>query len=388
MSEANLEYRLMNIPLSETTPKTNYSRLFREVMRDEAFKEITANLLAERPIPSKRPQITKRGLKTNAAKLIVAHILYNRFAKYRDKHFGPALFQYSADSAVPHVCSLLNKETGNKFVSVYAYFYNCTLLKIDDVICQINQGCQMNIVYTKNHEGGLHRLKDYGITNPEFLELYKKFRRELMRDPRTIVLQAEAHKLLGAPEFKHIKAQFGEAVIDILLHDRMTHSVPEYKNNELGSRVSKINRDSNNLFYKASFFFSNHADIFGDFKYACDFIDHCGFKIFSNRKDVWNKIETIGAMDELEDKQASQENDSNAAYSAARLQVLESCLCALPPRTQKILQLRYGLSGLPERSLRAIGRAYNLTPERVRQIQIEAIAKLKKRVEVEQQAYA
>jgi RNA polymerase nonessential primary-like sigma factor len=58
-------------------------------------------------------------------------------------------------------------------------------------------------------------------------------------------------------------------------------------------------------------------------------------------------------------------------------QRLNSWLHQLPERHREILSRRFGLNGYESETLENVGRAIGLTRERVRQIQIEALKKLK-----------
>jgi len=53
----------------------------------------------------------------------------------------------------------------------------------------------------------------------------------------------------------------------------------------------------------------------------------------------------------------------------------------LSPREQTILQLRFGLTGGDEKTLEEVGQQFGVTRERIRQIQDEALRKLRKRIE-------
>ena len=54
---------------------------------------------------------------------------------------------------------------------------------------------------------------------------------------------------------------------------------------------------------------------------------------------------------------------------------------ALDEREAKILRLRYGLDGSDPMTLKNIGKKINLTRERVRQIEGEALRKIKEHLE-------
>lgn len=57
-------------------------------------------------------------------------------------------------------------------------------------------------------------------------------------------------------------------------------------------------------------------------------------------------------------------------------QFIEHCLAAISPREQEILRLRYGLDTGEPMTLKKIGSKLNLTRERIRQIESEALHKL------------
>jgi len=52
-------------------------------------------------------------------------------------------------------------------------------------------------------------------------------------------------------------------------------------------------------------------------------------------------------------------------------------LSTLTPREAKILKMRFGIGGEQEHTLEEIGKAFNLSRERIRQIEAEALRKLK-----------
>jgi RNA polymerase primary sigma factor len=66
-----------------------------------------------------------------------------------------------------------------------------------------------------------------------------------------------------------------------------------------------------------------------------------------------------------------------AAAQALRRETLKQVLCSLSPREQRILELRYGLDGEQPRTLDEVGRAFNVTRERIRQIENQCLKKLR-----------
>jgi RNA polymerase primary sigma factor len=61
--------------------------------------------------------------------------------------------------------------------------------------------------------------------------------------------------------------------------------------------------------------------------------------------------------------------------------ILGEVIGTLSPREQTILQLRFGLTGQDEKTLEEVGEKFGVTRERIRQIQDEALKKLKKRIQ-------
>ena len=74
-----------------------------------------------------------------------------------------------------------------------------------------------------------------------------------------------------------------------------------------------------------------------------------------------------------EDAQLPEE----AAEQALRRDALKQVLCSLSVREQRILELRYGLDGEQPRTLDEVGRAFNVTRERIRQIENQCLKKLR-----------
>ena len=71
-------------------------------------------------------------------------------------------------------------------------------------------------------------------------------------------------------------------------------------------------------------------------------------------------------------QQAVEESDN---------QILGEVINTLSPREQTILKLRFGLGGNDEKTLEEVGEQFGVTRERIRQIQDEALKKLRKRIQ-------
>jgi RNA polymerase primary sigma factor len=65
-----------------------------------------------------------------------------------------------------------------------------------------------------------------------------------------------------------------------------------------------------------------------------------------------------------------------AAETTMRKETLRRILSALAPRERRVLELRYGLDGQHPRTLDEVGRTFNVTRERVRQIENQSLKKL------------
>jgi len=66
-----------------------------------------------------------------------------------------------------------------------------------------------------------------------------------------------------------------------------------------------------------------------------------------------------------------------AADTAFRAAALQKCLNALSPRERRVLELRYGLNGEQPCTLDEVGRAFQVTRERIRQIENQGLKKLR-----------
>ena len=75
---------------------------------------------------------------------------------------------------------------------------------------------------------------------------------------------------------------------------------------------------------------------------------------------------------------ADQHSDrpEEVAETTLRARRCASCSTALPYRERRVLELRYGLDGQSPRTLDEVGRAFNVTRERIRQIENQSLRKL------------
>ena len=79
--------------------------------------------------------------------------------------------------------------------------------------------------------------------------------------------------------------------------------------------------------------------------------------------------------DFIEDEKAITPNDSVAA--AMLREQLFNALDMLTPREEKVLRLRYGIEDGKSRTLEEVGKEFNVTRERIRQIEAKALRKLR-----------
>jgi RNA polymerase primary sigma factor len=67
---------------------------------------------------------------------------------------------------------------------------------------------------------------------------------------------------------------------------------------------------------------------------------------------------------------------ADAAESVSRTTALRNCLDSLGDRQRRVLELRFGLAGERPRTLEEVGVVFNVTRERVRQIETQSLKKL------------
>ena len=80
-------------------------------------------------------------------------------------------------------------------------------------------------------------------------------------------------------------------------------------------------------------------------------------------------------VDFIEDTKAAPPSDV-AAQAMLREQLIQA-LHKLTPREEKVIRLRYGLDDGKSRTLEEVGREFNVTRERIRQIEAKALRKLR-----------
>ena len=79
--------------------------------------------------------------------------------------------------------------------------------------------------------------------------------------------------------------------------------------------------------------------------------------------------------DFIEDRNSLQPAD--AAYKQLLKEQIEDVLSTLSPREHRIIQLRFGLEDGQSRTLEEVGKVFNVTRERIRQIEAKAIRRLR-----------
>ena len=86
-------------------------------------------------------------------------------------------------------------------------------------------------------------------------------------------------------------------------------------------------------------------------------------------------LENMWTLSEiLEDKNAKEPDQ--ILFDEAEIQLIERLLASIDARDAKILRMRYGLDSGDPMTLKEIGEKVNLSRERVRQIENEALKKL------------
>ena len=72
----------------------------------------------------------------------------------------------------------------------------------------------------------------------------------------------------------------------------------------------------------------------------------------------------------------NQASPFDAASDTLRREDVHRALAALPTREREVIEMRFGLLGERPRTLEEVGRAFNVTRERIRQIENHTLKKL------------
>jgi RNA polymerase primary sigma factor len=84
----------------------------------------------------------------------------------------------------------------------------------------------------------------------------------------------------------------------------------------------------------------------------------------------------------IEDEGAPRPDE--AADKSFREEALAKCLESLSDRERRVLEMRFGLNGAPPRSLDEVGHAFNVSRERIRQIESQSLETLRLLAESQQ----
>ena len=102
------------------------------------------------------------------------------------------------------------------------------------------------------------------------------------------------------------------------------------------------------------------------------------------------RVDSIDAQRNAEDRSALETiADDNAPDPAGQVQhsdlmaKLENLIGQMAPKQQEVLVRRFGLRGFDPATLEEVGRAIGLTRERVRQIQVEGLGRLRRALEAQ-----
>ena len=93
-------------------------------------------------------------------------------------------------------------------------------------------------------------------------------------------------------------------------------------------------------------------------------------RVTSEQADIEAAISSVSKNDEADDP-------TEALETCTLKQEICEVLCLLTPREEKVLRMRYGIGEPTNYSLEEIGSRFNLTRERIRQIEIKALRKLR-----------
>jgi RNA polymerase primary sigma factor len=94
----------------------------------------------------------------------------------------------------------------------------------------------------------------------------------------------------------------------------------------------------------------------------------------SLEKPVGDEQDSSALADLIED--VGSESPFEIASEAMRRENVTRVLACLPPRERGVIEMRYGITGGRPRTLEEVGRAFDITRERVRQIESRTLKKL------------
>jgi len=118
------------------------------------------------------------------------------------------------------------------------------------------------------------------------------------------------------------------------------------------------------------------AEIARELDFSIDEVDH----IRRSAQTPVSLEKPVGEQDDSEFGDLltddNQELPDEAAHLTLRKETLRKLLAMLSPREQKVLELRYGLDGQQPRTLEEVGRTFNITRERIRQIESRSLNRL------------
>jgi RNA polymerase primary sigma factor len=129
-----------------------------------------------------------------------------------------------------------------------------------------------------------------------------------------------------------------------------------------------------------------------DFKTIAEGLDMTEAKVqrvMLEFQDLMSLNASIGDDIFLEDTISQPEEQSleNQVLSSIGREEITKMLDALKPREKEIVKLRYGIDGYDIHTLEEIGKTFNITRERVRQIEKKTLLKLKTRFSEELRPY-
>lgn len=152
--------------------------------------------------------------------------------------------------------------------------------------------------------------------------------------------------------------------------------IPSYKYDIL----NKINKYIMNYVTKYDVF-PNIKDISQSTKISEDKIE----KVMLEFQELLSLNSSIGEDIFLEDIVSSENSEflEDEIIDGMFKEGLNKRLDVLSPREKEIIVMRYGLNGEPNKTLEEVGKKFNITRERVRQLEKKALEKLKKEFEID-----